>query len=446
MSQSIITLGGASRRSFIANCAAAASLPLLSGLPVNVFAAGDSKPLKVGVIGAGGRGSGAVADILEASKLSKIPVQIWAVGDAFMKSAKGLGERRGVPAERIFDGLDNHLKVLETGVDVVILTAPPGYRPQHFKAAVEKGVHVFAEKAVAVDPFGVAQFIKDGEIAAQKKLSVVAGTQRRHQKHYVEAIKRIRDGEIGEIVSGQVYWMGGELWHRGGTDITDLQYQLRNWLYFTWLSGDHIVEQHVHNIDIANWAIGANPVNANAMGGRQVRVLKKYGDAFDHFSVDYEYPNGVRILSFCRQSNNTSSNVSERFVGTKGVVELSSSGGSLRLHGSSDRKKFGGGINGYVQEHIDLLESITGKGPYLNEARTVAESTLAGVMGRMSAYTGGRLSWNFVVKSSLNLFPENLNGFGPGTAPGVRVAIPGKTRVTDVAPFGKYVPNDNYGA
>ncbi|MDR2845250.1 MAG: Gfo/Idh/MocA family oxidoreductase, partial [Puniceicoccales bacterium] len=392
MSNNIISLGGNSRRNFITNCAAIASLPILAGLPVNAFAAGTENTLKVGIIGTGGRGTGAGGNLLTASKQTGIPAKIWAVGDVFEKQASGAAKKFGVPAERTFSGFDSYQKVLDSGVDVVILTAPPGFRPQHLTAAIEKGVHVFAEKSVAVDPVGVKQVILAGEAAKAKNLSIVAGTQRRHQNHYLEMMKRVQDGAIGEIVSGQCYWCQGGLWHKGGKDITDMEYQLRNWLYFTWLSGDHIVEQHVHNIDVINWGFGGHPVKAFGMGGRQSRTAERYGDAFDHFSIEFEYANGARVESFCRQAPGAQDRNGERLIGTKGIAASSSASASIKIF-KGDTWKSGGSPDPYVQEHADLLKAIRDNKP-INEARTVAESSLTGILGRMSAYTGKEISYN----------------------------------------------------
>jgi predicted dehydrogenase len=415
----IISLGGNSRRNFLSNCAAAASLPVLAGLPINVFAAGSNEKLKVGVIGTGGRGTGAAGDCLRAGKGD---VEIWAVGDLFENRVKEAASKFKVPAERTFTGFDAYQKVLETGVDLVILATPPGFRPLHLRAAIEKGVHVFAEKPVAVDPAGVRDVIAVGELAKQKKLSIVAGTQRRHENVYLETMKRIHDGAIGEIVSAQCYWCQGALWHNGGKDITDMEYQIRNWLYFTWLSGDHIVEQHVHNIDVINWAFGGPPVRAFGMGGRQTRVDAKYGDAFDHFSIEFVYPNDVRVQSFCRQAQGASSRIGERIVGTKGVAHSGKITGENPWTFSKEK-----GNNGYVQEHVDLIKAIRTRNP-LNEAKTVAEATLTGILGRISAYTGKEVSFKWALEGSkLDLFPKQF-AFGPGTAPGVNVAVPGRTQ------------------
>jgi predicted dehydrogenase len=421
-----IILGGKSRRNFITNCAALASVPLLAGLPINAFAAGANDRLKVGLIGAGGRGVGAVQNILSADK----DVELWAIGDIFADQAQkaqgafAKNPRANVPGERVFSGFDAYKQVLETGIDIAILTTPPGFRPLHLEAAVEKGVHVFAEKPVAVDPIGAKRVIAAGELAAKKKLSIVAGTQRRHDFSYVETLKRVRDGAIGELVGGQVYWMQGGLWHKErNKNWSDMEYQIRNWLYFTWLSGDHIVEQHVHNIDVSNWAFGGPPKKAFGMGGRQTRTEAKYGDAFDHFAIEFEYENGARVQSFCRQADGTSQRTTERIVGTKGVA---TPGKIVDEKGNILWQFKGRRPSAYVQEHVHLVKSIR-EGKPINEARAVAESTLTGILGRLSAYTGKEVSYKWISEASkLDLTPAEYK-FGP--APAVVVAVPGKTKL-----------------
>ncbi|MDR3229659.1 MAG: Gfo/Idh/MocA family oxidoreductase [Puniceicoccales bacterium] len=427
MSQNnIISLGGTSRRRFITNCAAAAaSIPVLAGLPTNVFAAGANDGIiRIGLVGAGGRGTDAVGNILEAARIAKKNVKVVAVGDVFADAANGAAKRFGAQA---FVGFDAYKKVLDAGIDIVILATAPGFRPVHIAAAVEKGVHIFAEKPVATDPAGARLVLEAAAKAKEKKLSFVAGTQRRHQNNYIETLKRIHDGEIGEIVGGQVYWCMGGLWHKGRKpEWTEIEYQVRNWLYFTWLSGDHIVEQHVHNIDVANWAFGAHPAKVFGMGGRQSRTGKEYGDAFDHFSIEYEYPNGARVQSFCRQAPGANDRVTERLVGTKGVAVP----GAIYKHGERRPawRYSGGGLNPYVQEHVDLLKSITGEGPYQNEGVNVAESTLSGIIGRMSAYTGREISYKWALEASkLDIVPKDPTRDTP--APVVEIAVPGRTRL-----------------
>ncbi len=417
---------GMSRRDFLRGSASAAVL-LGSGamtLPRGAWAEGSDE-LRVGVIGCGGRGTGAAINCAESSP----GVKIVALGDLFKDRVDGCLNRLNgnenvkgkidVTPDRCFVGFDNYEKVIGSGVDMVILAAPPGFRPRHFKAAIEAGKHVFMEKPVAVDGPGIRTVMAAGELAARKKLGVVAGTQRRHQAVYVETMKRIHDGAIGEIVAAQCYWNQGGLWNHGRKpEWTDMEWQIRNWLYFTWLSGDHIVEQHVHNLDAVNWAMRAHPVKCVGMGGRQVRTDPAYGHIFDHFAVEYEYPNGARLMSMCRQIDGCVSNVSERVVGTKGT---SNCHGMIR--GATEWRYEGPSPSPYVQEHADLISSIRAGKP-LNEIRRIAESCLTAIMGRMSAYTGQEVTWEQALNSTEDLTPAKLE-FGPLPVP--PVAVPGKT-------------------
>ena len=411
------------RRDFVKT---AAALSVAAAMPGSLRAfARSADPIKVGVIGCGGRGTGATIDCLNADP----DVQVVALGDlvpdrvksSLEKLKKQFSDRVNVPANRCFTGFDNYLGVVSCpDVNLIITAAPPGFRPIHLKAAIEAGKHVFMEKPVAVDPVGVRSVIASSELAASKGLAIVAGTQRRHQKLYLELMKRIHGGQIGEIVAAQCYWNQGDLWVRKREpNMSEIEWQCRNWLYFTWLSGDHIVEQHVHNIDVVNWAIGSMPKNILGMGGRQVRVAPEFGNIFDHFFVEFEYPNGVRVASMCRQTKGCADRVEERIVGTKGVA-LSS--GEIR--GEKPWKFEEKETNPYVLEHVDLLASIRSGKP-LNEGRQIAESTMCAIIGRMSAYTGRAISWEWAMNSSqLNLSPAKYE-FGPN--PVEPAAVPGVT-------------------
>ncbi|MHC4338137.1 MAG: Gfo/Idh/MocA family protein [Planctomycetota bacterium] len=424
-----------SRRDFMKTSAAVSLAALASGYTTSsVFAAGSDR-LRVGLIGCGRRGTGAARDSVRSSD----NVQIVALGDLFRdrvdESLKNLKEE--LPAESLkvtedtcFAGLDAYEKVIASDVDMVILGTPPHFRPAHLKAAIEAGKHVFMEKPVAVDPSGAKSIIATSELAQQKGLAIVAGTQRRHQDYYLEIMKRVHDGAIGEIVSGQCYWNQGALWvdtakenFRKKEELgwSDMEYQCRTWLFFTWLSGDHIVEQHVHNLDVINWAIGSHPVKCLGIGGRQARTGPEFGNVYDHFAVEYEYPNGARILSMCRQIEGCSNRVSERVVGTEGSAYTDGSNGLIE--GRNAYKYKGRSPSPYVQEHADLIKSIR-EGKPLNEGRRIAESTLTAIMGRMSAYTGRELSWKWVMnQSKLDLTPSaDQMGVNP-------VAIPGKTKL-----------------
>lgn len=392
-----------------------------------VFAAGSDQ-LRVGVIGCGGRGTGAAGDCIKSAP----GVKIVAMGDLFQDRVEGslgrlstndeLKANVDVPKDRVFWGFDNYKKVIDSDVDMVIMASPPGFRPEHVRYAVEKGKHVFMEKPVAVDAPGVRMILEAGELAKQKKLGIVTGTIKRHQASYMETIKRIHDGEIGEILAAQCYYNTSELWNHGRLpEWSDMEWQCRNWLYFTWLSGDHIVEQHVHNIDVMNWALKGHPVKCVAMGGRQKRTDPAYGSIFDHFTVDFEYPNGVRVSSMCRQQDGCSNNVFERVVGTKAYANCA---GSIDTKKKRVWKYEGPTPSPYVQEHTDLIASIRAGKP-LNEAQQIAESSLTAIMGRMSAYTGQEITWEQAMNSKENLMVEKLE-LGP--LPVAPVAVPGKTQ------------------
>jgi myo-inositol 2-dehydrogenase/D-chiro-inositol 1-dehydrogenase len=433
--RSQIETAGLTRRDLIKTASLASLATAFSGAG-GVFAAGASERIRVGVIGCGGRGTGAAIDCATASP----DVVIAALGDVFPDQMEwSIGRlKEKLPAERItatretcFTGMDAYKKVVAAGVDLIILGAPPFFRPEHLKTAIEGGKHVFTEKPVAVDPVGVRSVIATSELAAQKGLALVAGTQRRHQAHYLDIMRRIHAGDIGELVGGQCYWNSGALWveraARNWADRiikkwSDMEWQVRNWLFTGWCSGDHIVEQHVHNLDVMNWAFGGHPVKCMGMGGRQARTDPMFGNIFDHFAVEYEYANGARVMSMCRQTEGAATNISERIVGTKGFSYIDSADGYIK--GAKPYENEKESPNPYVQEHIDLIASIKAGKP-LNEGRQVAESTLTAIMGRMSAYTGRALSWDWAMSSSkLDLTPPHME---MKALPPLEVAIPGKT-------------------
>ncbi|UCC22111.1 MAG: Gfo/Idh/MocA family oxidoreductase [Planctomycetota bacterium] len=425
-----------SRRNFIKASAAVGIAATLSGRE-RLFAAGSDK-LRVGVVGCGWRGTGAAQDCVTAAD----NVEVVAMGDLFQDQldwslatlSREVDEKVSVTKETSFVGFDAYKKVIACDIDMVILATAPHFRPEQLKAAIEAGKHVFMEKPVAVDPVGIRLVIASSELAEQKGLAIVTGTQRRHQNHYLEIIKRIHAGDIGEIRSAQCYWNMGALWvERAKENLqkketlgwSDLEWQCRNWLFLTWLSGDHIVEQHVHNLDIVNWAIGAHPVQAMGMGGREVRTGPEYGNVFDHFAVEYEYPNGVRVLSMCRQTDGCHETVAERIVGTEGKSYTDGSTGSIE--GRKPYKYEGESPNPYVQEHADLIASIR-EGRPLNEGKRIAESTMTAIMGRMSAYTGRALKWDWAMNASkLDLSPPEYSF--DIEVPVRPVAVPGKTQL-----------------
>jgi myo-inositol 2-dehydrogenase/D-chiro-inositol 1-dehydrogenase len=419
------------RREFLKSTAVAAGSVLVANMTLlqNVHAAGNGD-IRVGLIGCGARGRGAVDDCLSASK----GIKLVAMGDAFKdrlefckKKLDVHGDKVDVPSERTFIGLDAYQKLLACDVNYVILTTPPGFRPLHIEAAIAAGKHVFCEKPVAVDATGVRRVMRAAQDAQAKGLGIVPGTQRRHQKGYLEAFRRVHDGDIGEIVAARCYWMQGHLGVRERKPSwSDLEYQIRNWLYFTWLSGDHIVEQHVHNLDAVNWAMKSHPVRAVAMGGRQVRTAPKYGHIFDHFATDFEYENGAHLMSMCRQIDGCEQQVGEVLVGTEGTCTTDGQSSRYAIKGKKPWKFEHGADNlPYQQEHADLIASIRDGKP-LNQLQPVAESTLSAIMGRMSAYTGKAITWHEALSSKEDLMPPNLSL--DMKLPDPVVAMPGTTQ------------------
>ena len=388
-----------SRRDFVKSAALAAAAT--GTLPRFVTGAPPDQPLTVGIVGCGGRGTGAGHNAIMADSKN---VKIVALADIAKDRLEGcraaLKKDRGQEIEdkNCFLGLDAYEKLLAIDeIDYVILATPPYYRPEHFTACTEAGKHVFTEKPVAVDPVGARKMMAAGRKADNKKLSVTAGTQRRHQFPYIETIKLIHKGAIGEIVSAQCYWNGGQLWyHKRKPGWSDSEWMHRDWVNWCWLSGDHIVEQHVHNLDIINWAIGTHPEKVVGMGGRARRVT---GDQYDYFSADFTYPGEVHVHSTCRQVSGCAGGVHERVIGQKGVSNCNgrfSNLGALRFQHNDP----------YTQEHKDLQEAIrTGK--RINETQNVAESTLCAIMARTSAYTGKEVTWDEMMKSDMVLGPPD---------------------------------------
>jgi len=407
-----------SRRQVLKAGAAGAALAA-SALPLPGAPSPAPREFKVGLIGCGGRGTGAAKDAMDAGKFTGDKVAIHAVADLFEDKVVPAARSFKVDSKNAFFGFDAFKKLVETDVDYIILATPPHFRPEHFEAGINAGKHVFTEKPVAVDPVGIRRFLAAGEQAKAKGLSVAAGTQRRHEKRYLETQKKVAEGAIGDIVTARCYWNQGGLWSREKEEgWSDTEWQVRNWLYFTWLSGDHIVEQHVHNLDVVNWFLGAHPVRARGMGGRQVRTAQpKYGHIFDHFATELIYPNGVHVLSMCRQIDGCWNDVSEFVVGTKGGTNCRG-----EIFGANPWKFSGDSTNPYVQEHIDLQKSIKeGKGE-LNEAQNVAYSTMTAILARTSCYTGKEVSWDDLIKSNERLGPTKYE-FGPLEIP--PVARPG---------------------
>jgi myo-inositol 2-dehydrogenase / D-chiro-inositol 1-dehydrogenase len=431
-----------SRRDFLKTAAAGSALAALNAPLVH---AEGSDLIKVGLIGCGGRGTGAVHDVLSSAP----NVKIVAIGDAFKFRAAScrktilnmirepeiqkLGNSADLPEERCFAGLDCHERVINSDANYIILASPPGFRPLHLQTAVAAGKNIFTEKPVAVDGPGTRRVLQAYEDALKKKLAIAAGTQRRHQASYLETMKRIHAGEIGDITAMRCYWNGGNIWFRTresvanlGEQNTDLAYQMHNWYHFVWTCGDHICEQHVHNLDVCNWAMGKHPTRCVGMGsrvGRTVGDAREVGNIFDNFAIDYEYEGGVHMLSMCRQINNTEPNISEAIAGSKGFFQ-SNQHIFRDFKGQQIWRYQGGGRNPYEQEHTDLIESIR-KGQPINELKNVAESSLTAIMGRMSAYTGKAVTWDQALNSKDDTFPKTLAWDVKLDVP--PVAVPGKT-------------------
>lgn len=402
----------ASRREFLKTTSALAAAGAVAGTVVSpstsragyhVF---GSDTIRVGVIGSGGRGSGAMADALNAQSGN---VEVTAVGDLFADRPEGaLGglkerykDRIKVTADTTFIGFDAYKKVLETDCQIVILATPPGFRPLHFEAAVAAGKGVFMEKPVAVDPPGVQRVLRASEEAKKKGLPVQVGLQRRHERAYMETIQRLKDGIIGDMIAARVYWNQGFLWVAGRRpEQTELEYQIRNWLYFNWLSGDHLVEQHIHNLDVINWLMDDYPVKAEGMGGRQVRTGPQHGEIFDHHAIEYTYANGAKMFSQCRQIAGCWNEVAEYVHYTKGYADISAG----RIFDLSGKELFRseGSRGGHGQEHVDMYADLS-RGLIPNEGEYGAKSTMTAILGRMSTYSGKSIRWDDAMKSERKL-------------------------------------------
>jgi myo-inositol 2-dehydrogenase/D-chiro-inositol 1-dehydrogenase len=408
------------RRHFLMAGAAAAAPAALRAAGIDTPKSGGvhigaNDVIRVGLIGCGGRGNGAIRNCIDAGKEG---VKIVAVGDVFESQARNTAKIYGAEkfkanvdlGDRVFSGLDAYQKVIDSGVDLVMLATPPGFRPIHLEAAVKAGKHIFCEKPVAVDGPGIRKCMELVEEVNRKKIALVAGTQRRHQAGYLETVKRIHNGEIGDIVSARCAWNGNGIWfHPRKAGESDVAYQLRNWYHFLWVCGDHIVEQHVHNLDVINWVMGSHPVKAVGFGGRTDWNTKnrpagspnEVGHIWDHFSVEYEYPNGTTLSSYCAHLPNTKSDVSETVYGSKGVSRVNAYQINKKSVYGKDE------VDAYVQEHIDLHRSIR-EGKPLNELKSVTESTATAILGRNACYSGKVVTWDDLMKSTVSTMPAGL--------------------------------------
>jgi myo-inositol 2-dehydrogenase/D-chiro-inositol 1-dehydrogenase len=406
------------RRKFVGTTTkTAAGAAALSALPIERFAHGASfspgDTIKIGLVGCGGRGTGAAVQALSTGE----SVKLVAMADVFKDKlderltiiSKQKEKQVDVKEENKFIGPDAYKKVIEQ-CDLVILTTPPGFRPYHFEEAIKQGKHVFMEKPVAVDGPGIRKVLEVAKLADKKGLKVGVGLQRHHQAGYMETIKRLQDGAIGDLVSMRAYWNGGGVWDpRAQRDEvnSELEYQLRNWYYYNWLCGDHITEQHIHNLDVINWLKDGFPTMARGMGGRQVRTDKKYGEIFDHHGVEYQYEDGTWMFSQCRHIRGCFNSVSEHVQGATGRSDINkhtifpTKGAPWRYRKQKADK------NPYQQEHDDLFAAIRHDEPY-NEAYYGAKSTLTSIMGRMATYTGGEVTWEEALNSKVQLMPNKI--------------------------------------
>ncbi|MGO9275287.1 MAG: Gfo/Idh/MocA family protein [Terriglobia bacterium] len=422
-------LTGYTRRSFLGRSlavgAAASAVTIIK--PELVRGVGKER-LRAGLVGCGGRGTEAAIDLLTADPT----VELVSMGDIFedklQKSLANLRDpkflmdaspkraaeftgkpladlvdsvrkRVNVDPDHCFSSFDAYRKVIASDVDVVLLCTPPGNRPEQFEAAVQGGKHVFTEKPIATDPVGARRFIAAVKLAAERKLTVVAGTQRRSQREYIETVQKIHDGAIGEVVDLSANYLSGPVLHVDHRDPAwgDMEWQHRDWYSFVWICGDQMVEQHIHTIDFCNWVMGTHPVSVVASGGVAWRPREElYGNIYDHLTAEFVYPNGVHLGSACRQyPKGCYRKVWNTVVGSKG-----------RSDGIDLGSK---GLDPYVQEHVRLVNSIRGDSPYVNDGMTVAESTLTCIMGREAAYSGMEITWDMIMASQQDLQPKALD-------------------------------------
>jgi len=424
-----------SRRQFLNHTAATAALGIsaLAASSARTVHAAGSDLLRVGLVGCGGRGTGAASQALRADKNVKLTAMADMFADRLEQSLAGLAKQAeiaakvDVPPERRFTGVDGYKQLLASGVDVILLATPPHFRPAHLQAAVDAGVHVFAEKPVAVDAPGVRAVLATCEQAEQKKLSIVSGLCLRYSYGFQEVVRRIQDGQIGKVTTLYANDYRGGIWLKARQpDWTDMHNQMRNWYYYTWLCGDFNVEQHVHFLDVCAWALGDRyPAKAMGLGGRQQRTGPEYGNIYDHHSVVYEFADGARLISNCRQMNGCRNDMSAQVVGTQGVASFQERRNGLTVTTGSEQWIYKGEDNDiYQTEHDELFASIRNGRP-LNNGRYMAHSTLLAIMGRMATYTGQEISWEQALNSQENLTPPSYD-WGP--APEVKIAVPGVTK------------------
>ncbi len=411
-----------SRRDFLKKSATIAGTALAGGLSVarSAHAAG-SDVIKIALIGCGGRGGGAAAQALQNKATPN--VKLVALADAFKDRVDGtlrrlkarFKDRVDVPADRQFTGLDCHEKAIACDVDMVLLCTPPGFRPMQYEAAVKAGKHVFMEKPLATDSPGLRRVIAANETAKKKGLLVAVGHHLRHEVKHQEIVKRIHDGAIGELQQLRAYFNTGAIWVRSRSNLagllgrapTEMEYQVHNWYHFTWICGDHIVEQHVHDLDVCNWIHGGHPVEAQGMGGRQVCTAKDQGEIYDHHAVEFTYDDGVKMFSYCRQIDGCWGSFSEHARGTKGHANIEGHGTARLVIDGKQPMSWRRTADGHQVEHDDLFAALLAGKPY-NECDETLPSTMTAILGRMATYSGQVVTWDQAINSKLDLMPKTL--------------------------------------
>jgi predicted dehydrogenase len=409
-----------SRRDILRASAVIAGTSLASQFIARSAYAATGDTIKVGLIGCGGRGTGAAKQALS----TEGPVQLVGVADAFEDKAHGAvaglkkqfekqPDRVKVADDAIFTGFDAYKKLIDSGIDVVVIATPPGFRPIHFEYAVQKGKNIFAEKPVATDAPGIRRFLAAVAESKKKNLKVGIGLQRHHQAPYIDTVKRIQDGALGDLILMRAYWNGTRPWVNPRAklmekkpNLTEMEYQMRNWYYFTWLCGDHIVEQHIHNLDVINWIKNGHPVEAQGVGGKQVDTGIDSGEIYDHHMVEFTYADGTKLLSECRHIRNTWGSVSEHAHGTKGSADVS--GHSFTMHDGTKWKSDAKGKDPYQQEHDDFFNAIRNDLPY-NEGEYGAHSTFTSILGRYATYSGKICKWDDALAKGKDLMPKDYS-------------------------------------
>ena len=421
-----------SRRNFVKTSALLGAASTVQAANINNNLSSD-KPLRIALVGCGGRGTGAAMQALKVRK----GVKIVAVADAFQDKAEAIHKRLtrkpnpqiDIPKERVFHGFDAYKKAIDSDCDLVILATPPHFRPIHLEYAVNKKKHVFMEKPVAVDGPGIRSVMKSSDIAKANNTMLAVGLQRRHQFDYKESIQRCQDGAIGNFQYAKVYWNSGGVWTRKREEgMSEMEYQMKNWYYFNWLCGDHIVEQHIHNLDVINWLKGTHPTQCSGMGGRQVRTAKEHGEIYDHFFTEYQYADGTQMFSQARHIKNCVNTVDEYAYGDKGRIHFK----KHQITGETNWKFDGKRVSGHQQEWNDLIDSLD-RGEIYNEGHTGAEATLTAIMGRMASYSGKTVTWEQALNSEVKLSPDSYTwNSTPPTVPNAKgeypIPMPGATK------------------